>query len=106
MDYKFRKLVLKSGKEQLLIEFSPKSDILSSFVESEVASFGQEILEEIQKAIDTEETVEFAGNVALAIIDKEYTRVESQLEDVYCILKTEELVRIIEAFLKEKSKVI
>lgn len=106
MDYKFRILTLKSGKQQLLMDFSPKSEILSSFVESEVASFGQEILMEIQKAMDLKEKVEFAGNATIAMIDPEYTRVESQFDDVFCILTTEEFINIVQAYINEKSKII
>ncbi|MDO4466200.1 MAG: hypothetical protein Q4C49_04260 [Bacillota bacterium] len=101
MNFTFKKLVFKSGKEQLLIEFSPKSDILSSFVEGEVLSFGKEILSLVEEAIQKESTTSFAGNSCIAKIDKEYVRIESQMNESFCILKTEEFTQIIHAYLKE-----
>lgn len=104
MDFTFKKLTFQSGKEQLLIEFSPKSDILSSFVEGEFVSFGKEILASIQQAIDTKAPVSFAGNSCEAVFEKEYSRIESQFDEKFIILKTDELVRILHSFLEELSK--
>lgn len=110
MNYQFRVLHLKSGKRRLLIDFENKEyEILSVFLESEVAAFEDWIKEKldnvISKKVDEEQV---NGNICHAKIGREYTEISDNLAGdgigKKCVLETKQLADLVKAWCEEKHK--
>lgn len=108
--YKFRVLELGNGGKELLIDFEEKGkDILSIFLEVEVSDFKDYVVEGIDKVLNGySEYEELSGNVCIAKIHKDMTKIYNDLADddmeSCCEIETKQLKELIDIWCNELEK--
>jgi hypothetical protein len=103
--YKFREIELANSQKKLLIDFDDDSkELLSTFLESEVTTFHELIIQYLDKVLENDsESEEFNGNVCGIEIGKETTKIYDNLADDgeghWCEIETKELRGLVDIWL-------
>lgn len=110
LEYSFRTLKLPSGRKRILIDFQEEQyHLLSTFLEMEVMSFYEPILEMLEKVLQGKSSEElFNGNLCTALFTPETTTIsglysQNQNQE-FCRMDTKELKCMLEIYVKNARK--
>ena len=100
--YSFRELKMKNGSKKLLIDFEDeKKELLSTFLETEVTIFSDNIIQCLERVMANQsEYEEFNGNICGVEIYAEKTEIFDNLADDgkgnWCEINTKDLKKLID----------
>ena len=108
--FKFREIEMNSGKRKLLIDFEDeKNELLSTFLETEVITFSDNIIFCLNQVLENgSEYEEFNGNVCGLEINKNRTQIFDNLASdgmgKWCDIDTNELKKLVELWLSKTQE--
>ncbi|WP_294240734.1 hypothetical protein [Pseudobutyrivibrio sp.] len=109
MNYTIKEIKFGENRTVHVPVFSdPSSAILQEFLSSEVQNFKSNILEVIEKAKNSSEKIEFAGNVCILSIEKGSAKIECAIDEAEIGEPVEiglvELEQVVKSWIKDTQK--
>ena len=109
MEYTIKEIKYGNNRTMYVPVFSdPSLGILQEFLSSEVQNFRSAILDVIERAKNSSEKIQFAGNVCLLSIENGSAKIECTIDEAEIgdpvVIGLDELEQVVKSWIKDMHK--